>query len=111
MPPFWLSVRWIWSSAIYTARSTSAAERRFRGFARREVHAVRVMEYQRAHARLRLHHHAFGEFHPDIFRMQQFPDAELVVEVRASRVAETVAFPSIARRKPLLHGHRGRIRK
>ena len=39
-------------------------------FARREVGAVGVMEYQRADARLWLHHHALCEPYADFVRLQ-----------------------------------------
>ena len=37
--------------------------------------------------------------------LEQLPDALLIVEVRAGRIAEAVALAAIARREPLLHGH------
>src|SRR5207244_5413693 len=80
-------------------------------FTRRKVRAIGMVEHQRAHARLRVHHHAVGEPHADIFGLQQLPEALLVVEVRARRITEAVALAAIARREPLLHGHGGWIGK
>jgi hypothetical protein len=76
---------------------------------RREVRAVGMVEHQRADAGCRVHHHAFGELHADVFGTQQFPHRQLVVQVGAGGVAEAVTLPAIARREALLHGHRGRI--
>ena len=42
----------------------------FASLLRHEVRAVRVMEHQRAHARLRLHHHPFRQLHADVLRTQ-----------------------------------------
>ena len=41
--------------------------------------------------------------------LQQLPDALLVVQVRAGRIAEAVALAAIAGREALLHGHGRRI--
>src|SRR5579885_3339140 len=69
------------------------------------------MEDQSADARFRFHHHAFRELNTDLFRVDQLPDALLVVEVGAGRVTEAVALAAIAGSEALLHGHRGRVGK
>src|ERR1700733_10673547 len=84
---------------------------RFDFFAHREVSAIRMMENKRADARLRLHHHSLGEMNADFFRMQQLPDALLIVHVGARAVAKTITLAAIFRSESLLHRHRGRIRE
>ena len=58
---------------------------------------------------LRLHHHPFGELDADFFRVDQFPDSLLVVEIRAGGVAETVALSPILGGKSFFHCHLGGI--
>src|SRR5262249_39122217 len=75
------------------------------------IHAIRMVKDQRTHARLRLHHHAFGQTHADLLWMQQLPDPLLIVKVLTRAVSEAVPLATIARGKALLHRHRRRIRK
>src|SRR5579859_8272125 len=66
-------------------------------FARREIGAIRVVKYQRADARLGLHHHALGELYADFVRLQQFPDALLIVQIRTSGIPKAVALAAVTR--------------
>src|SRR6266568_2834063 len=54
------------------SRTTGASTVRsvISGIARRKIRAIRVMEYQRAHAGLRVHHEAFRQLHADFFGFQ-----------------------------------------
>src|SRR5207249_4381637 len=81
----------------------------FRFFTRSEVGAVRMVEYERANARLGLHHHALGELYADFVRLQQFPDALLIIQIGTCRIPKAVALAAIARSEALLHGHGGRV--
>src|SRR6267154_2732393 len=68
-----------------------------------------MMEHHRADASFRVHHHPFGQLHSDFFLLQKLPEADLVVEVGASRIAKAVAFPAITRSETLRHRKFGRI--
>ena len=70
-----------------------------------------MVEDQRADAGFRVHHEAFRKLHADFFRLEQFPNASLIFQVGASRIAETVTLAPIARSEPRRHGHLRRIRK
>src|SRR5882762_9317531 len=76
-----------------------------------EISAVRMMEHHRADASFRVHHHPFGQLHADFFRLQKLPEADLVVEVGASRISKAVALPAITRSETLGHVEFRRIRK
>src|ERR1035438_754740 len=78
-------------------------------FFRREIGAVRMMEYQRAHAGLGLHHHAFGEIDADVLGTEQREQALLIVQIGTSRIAEAVALAAIFRGEAVVHGEGGRI--
>jgi hypothetical protein len=56
----------------------------------REISAIRMLKHQSTHTRFRVHHHALGELHPDLFWSQQPPEACLVFQVRACRITEAV---------------------
>ena len=67
------------SSAITVAKGTYCYQRRcrqglvrlrFAEVANAEVRAIRVMKYQRAHARFRIHHEPLGELHANFLRLQ-----------------------------------------
>jgi hypothetical protein len=51
----------------------------FSGVPHREIRAIRMVKHYRAHAGFRVHHHAFGELHSDLFRSQQLPDSYLIL--------------------------------
>ncbi len=44
------------------------------GVRRGEIGAIGMMEHQRADARLRIHHHSFGQAHADFVGVEQLPD-------------------------------------
>src|ERR1035437_3350262 len=75
----------------------------------REVGAIGMVEDDGAYAGFRLHHHAFGQLHADVFGPEQFPHALLIVQVGARRVAEAVALAVILRCEAIVHGYGGRI--
>src|ERR1700720_1506328 len=54
-----------------------------------EIVAVRVLQNQRTYTRFRIHHHSFRKLYADLFRAQQLPQACLVIEVRACRIARS----------------------
>ena len=67
----------------------------FGGIANAEIRAIRVVKRQGAHARFRIHHESFRQLNANFFGLQQLPHSRLVFEVRASWIAEAVAFPPI----------------
>src|SRR5215472_13905273 len=60
-----------------------------------EICAVRMLEHERAHAGLRIHHESFGELHANLFGPQNLPDARLILQVRAGRIPEAVTLAAI----------------
>src|SRR5260370_1460446 len=68
-----------------------------------------MVEYQRTHAGLGLHHHAFSESHADVLRPQQFPETLLIVQIGARGVAETVALAAILRGEAIMHRRSRRV--
>ena len=68
-----------------------------------------MVEGDRAHARLRLHHHAFGQMYADILGLEQFPYALLIVQVGTRRIADAVALAVIPGGEAIVHGHGERI--
>src|SRR5580658_8092455 len=93
------------SSADYSAtgaRQTHTRRSGFGGlFANREVAAVRMMEYESAHACFGVHHHSFGEVDANILGTKQHPDPGLIFQIRAGGIPETIALASIAGSKSL----------
>ena len=85
------------------AQGVERSGRRFASL-RREVSAIRVVEHQRAHAGFRIHHHALGEVHADVFGVEQSEEALLVVQVGAGRIAEAVTLAAVFRREAVVHG-------
>src|SRR5262249_52006403 len=72
-------------------RSKSAIKPELCALLRRKIRAIGMMESQRAHRRLGLHHVALRQLHTDLFRMQQLPDALLARHVSTRGIAEAVA--------------------
>src|SRR6266852_5953620 len=68
-----------------------------------------MVKHQRADTGLGIHHHAFGELHANLPRLEQLPETRLVVEVRAGGIAEAVALPAVARGEAILHRQLGRV--
>ncbi len=68
-----------------------------------------MMEHERAHAGFWVHHEAFGQLHANLLRLQQLPDAGLILQGGAGGVAEAVAAASIFRSEAVDHRHVGGV--
>ena len=60
----------------------------FPALARRKVHAIGMVKHQRAYARFRVHHEAFGQLHADVFGLGQLPQPLLVFCVMSLRLRQ-----------------------
>ena len=69
----------------------------------RKVPRLRVVEDQRAHRSLRLHHVTIGELDPDLLGMYEPPELDLVFKRRTGRVAERIALAPISSLQPRPH--------
>src|SRR5271165_6367857 len=76
-----------------------------------EIDTIWMLKDQRAHAGLRIHHEPLGQLHSNVFRLQDLPDAGLIFQIWASRVAKAVPFAAITRCESLRHGNVRGIRE
>src|SRR5205814_3996547 len=61
-----------------------------------EVLGAGMVEHQRGHRRLGVHHEAFGQCHADLLGVEESPQRGLIGEVRARRIAEGHANAAVA---------------